>query len=81
MAIYLKYGSIPGAVTTAGFEKWIELSSFQWSASRAIGTAARGSTSREHSEPHLSEVTVTKYMDVGSPKLFLDSVAGNWIIW
>jgi type VI secretion system secreted protein Hcp len=77
MAIYMKYGSINGAVTTSGFTKWIELNSFQWGVGRAIGTAARGSTSREHSEPTLSEVTVTKRTDVSSPKLLLESVAGK----
>jgi type VI secretion system secreted protein Hcp len=77
MSIYMKYGSIKGAVTTDGFKDWIELSSFQWGTGRAIGTAARGSTSREHSEPRLNEVVVTKVMDVASPKLLLDSVAGE----
>ena len=77
MAIYMKYGSISGSVTTEGFQKWIELDSFHWGVGRAIGTAARGSLSREHSEPNLSEVTVTKRSDVASPKLFLDSVAGK----
>ena len=77
MALYMKYGDIKGAVTTDGFEDWIELNSFQWGASRHIGTAARGSTTREHSEPSLSEITVTKLSDVASPKLFLDSVAGK----
>ena len=75
MAIYMKYGSIKGRVTTEGFKDWIELNSFQWGASRHIGTAARGSTTREHSEPNLSEVAVTKLSDVASPKLFLDAVA------
>ena len=77
MALYMKYGDVKGAVTTDGFKDWIELSSFQWGASRSIGTAARGSTTREHSEPTLSEITVTKLTDVASPKLFLDSVAGK----
>ena len=77
MAIYMKYGSIKGPVTTDGFKDWIELESFHWGSSRHIGTAARGSTSREHSEPTLAEVTVTKRTDVASPKLFLDSVAGK----
>lgn len=75
--IYLKYGTIKGAVTTDGFKDWIELDSFHWGVGRAIGTAARGSTSREHSDPTLSEITVTKRTDVGSPKLFLDAVAGK----
>jgi type VI secretion system secreted protein Hcp len=77
MAIYMKYGAIKGPVTTDGFKDWVELSSFQWGAGRAIGTGARGSTSREHSEPTISEIMVTKLTDVASPKLFLDSVAGK----
>ncbi len=77
MAIYMKYGNIKGSVTTEGFKDWIELNSFQWGVGRSIGTAARGALSREHSEPSLSEVTVTKLTDVASPKLFLDAVAGK----
>ena len=78
MAIYMKYGSIKGPVTTDGFKDWIELEFVPLGRRpRHIGTAARGSTSREHSEPTLSEITVTKRTDVASPKLFLDSVAGK----
>jgi type VI secretion system secreted protein Hcp len=76
MAIYMKYGSIDGAVTTQKFEKWIELTSFQWGVSRGIGTAARGAYSRESTEPSIGEVVVTKVGCVASTKLFLDSVAG-----
>jgi type VI secretion system secreted protein Hcp len=77
MALYMKFGSIKGAVTTDGFKEWIELKSFQWAVNRDVGTAARGSTSREHSEPTLHEVTVTKLGDISSPKLLLDAVAGK----
>jgi type VI secretion system secreted protein Hcp len=77
MALYMKYGSINGSVTTDGFQKWIELHSFQWGVSRAIGSAARSMHGREHSEPSLSEVSVTKTTDVATPKLFLDAVAGK----
>ncbi len=77
MAIYMKYGSIKGAVATEGFKDWIELTSFQWGVGRSIGTAARGAISREHSEPTLSEISVSKPTDVASPKLFLDAVAGK----
>ena len=77
MAIYMKYGSVKGPVTTDGFKDWIELHSFQWGVGRAIGSAARGSTSREHSEPSLNEVSVTKLSDVATPKLFLDAVGGK----
>ncbi len=77
MALYMKYGNINGSVTTDGFQKWIELHSFQWGVSRAIGSAARSMHGREHSEPSLSEVSVTKTTDVATPKLFLDAVAGK----
>jgi len=77
MALYMKYGSINGSVTTQGFANWIELKSFQWGVARALGTAARGSISREHSEPTVAEITVTKLTDTSSPKLLLDSVAGK----
>ena len=77
MAIYMKYGSIKGAVTTKGYEDTIELHSFQMGVGRAIGTAARGSSNREHSEPSISEITVSKPVDTASNKLFEDAVAGH----
>lgn len=76
MAIYMKFGPIDGAVTTKGFEKWIELNSLQLGVGRAVGTAARGATSREGSEPSISEVVVTKVLDAASNKLFADAVGG-----
>lgn len=78
MAIYMKFGSIDGAVTTKGFEKWIELQSFQFGVGRAVRTAARGSTARESSEPSISEIVVTKVMDMSSNKLFQDAVGGDF---
>ena len=40
MAIYMKYGSIVGPVTTEGFKEWIECNSFQWGVGRSLGTGA-----------------------------------------
>ena len=77
MTVYMKFGEIQGAVTTRGFEKWIECASFQMGVGRSIGTAARGSSNREHSEPHISETMVTKMLDMASNKLFEDSIAGH----
>ena len=77
MAIYMKYGSIAGPVTTDGFKDWIECNSFQWGVGRSLGTGARGSLSREHSEPTISEITVTKATDKASPKLFQEALYGK----
>jgi type VI secretion system secreted protein Hcp len=77
MAIYMKFGAIDGPITTKGFEKWIELQSFQWGVGRGIGSAARKETGRESSEPSISEISVTKAMDIASNKLFQDAVGGD----
>ena len=77
MSIYMKFEGINGAVTTKGFEKWIELLSFNFGLGRSIGTAARGSTNREGAEPHFAEVTITKPFDVASVKLEEDAWGGH----
>jgi type VI secretion system secreted protein Hcp len=77
VAIYMSFGKFEGDVTTSGFEKWIELSSFQWGVGRGIGSAMSGQASRESSIPSVSEVVVTKRMDKSSPKLWEDSVGGK----
>jgi type VI secretion system secreted protein Hcp len=73
----MNWDGVPGAVTTQGFEKWIELTSFQWGVGRGIGSAMSGQASRESSIPSISEVVVTKLMDSSSPGLWTDSVAGQ----
>ena len=75
MAIYMKFGSIKGQVTTEGFKDWIELNSFQFGVSRGVSSGAGGAT-RESSAPSISEIVVSKYLDSSSAKLYQDSVAG-----
>ena len=77
MAIYMNWDGVHGDVTTQGFEKWIELTSFQWGVGRGIGSAMSGQASRESSIPSVSEIVVTKRMDGSSPGLWTDSVAGQ----
>jgi type VI secretion system secreted protein Hcp len=74
----MKYGSIKGPVTTDGFKEWIQLNLFQWGVGRPIGSAARTSTSREHSEPSLSEVSVTKSSDIATRSFSLRPSQANW---
>lgn len=77
MAIFMKYDTITGDVTTQGFEKWIAVNSFQWGVGRGIGSATAGSTSRESSTPSISEIVVTKSTDSASVKLVQDGTAGE----
>ena len=77
MPIYMKFGKIEGDVTTAKYEKWIELNSFQYGVGRAVSSGSGGNT-RESSAPNVSEIVVTKHFDKASAKLYQDSVAGTF---
>lgn len=78
MAIYLKLDGVEGEVTTKGFEKQIELLSFNFGANRNIRTARRTDKNRESDEPNISEVSLVKLWDpTSSSKLFEETVAGK----
>ena len=77
MAIYMKFGSIDGDVTTAGYEKWIELQSALFGVSRHTTTGA-GDKAREGAHPEISELKITKHFDSASSKLLQNSLAGKF---
>lgn len=77
MPIFMHYDGIDGNVTAKGYEKWIEVNSFQFGAGRGISTPTGGAENREASAASVSEVTVTKAMDKSSPKLFEASLIGE----
>ena len=79
MAIFMKYGDIKGEVTAEGYKDWIELNSFQFGSGRGISAGVGGGSKREASAPSLAEVVVTKTMDVASPLLFKESLAGKGV--
>lgn len=69
MAIYLEWDGIEGDVTAEGYEKKVEVNSFQYGIGRGIGSPAGGSKDRESSAPSISEIVVTKPMDSSSFKI------------
>lgn len=75
MAIYMKFGSVDGQVTTQGYEKWIECNSFQYGVGRGVSSGA-GGKQREGSAPSISEIVVTKAYDIASSGLYQDALAG-----
>jgi type VI secretion system secreted protein Hcp len=70
MSIYMQYGSITGDATQSGFQKWVQLESFQFGAGRAISTSTGGATNREAHEPSIGEIVVTKMLDSSSGPIF-----------
>jgi type VI secretion system secreted protein Hcp len=77
MAIFMKYGGLEGEVTAKGYEKWIEVHSLQWGVGRGVSVGVGGGSKREATAPHVSEITITKSMDVASPLLLKESIGGK----
>ncbi len=76
MAIYMKYEGVPGEVTVKGFEKFIEVESFQFGIGRHI-SSARGTSTREGGDASISEVVVTRQTDGATVKFFEEAVTGK----
>lgn len=77
MAIFLKYGALNGEVTAKGYEKWVEVNSFQWGVGRGISSGSGGGSKREATAPSVSEITMTKTMDEFSPLLLKEAIGGD----
>jgi type VI secretion system secreted protein Hcp len=76
MPIFMKYDGIEGEATTTGFEKQIEMNSFQFGVGRGI-SSAYGQSTRESSIASVSEITMTKPSDGASTKMFVAALTGE----
>jgi type VI secretion system secreted protein Hcp len=74
MPIFMNYDGIPGDVTTAGHEAWIEVNSWQFGVSRAMTSSSASAADREGSTPSVSEIVITKVTDGASTNLFRASL-------
>lgn len=72
MGMYMKYGGIRGDATQSGFEHWINISSFNWNQAvhRDISMETGKARNREHAQPHVEEIIVTKEVDHASGPLY-----------
>lgn len=75
-AIYMKFPGIDGEATADTHSKEIEILSLQLGIARSI-TAPTGGATREASAPSVSEISVSKMMDVASTRLMLAAAAGK----
>jgi type VI secretion system secreted protein Hcp len=77
MAIFLKYGSIAGETTQLSHKQWIEIESFQFGVGRGVSIGVGGGSKREASAPSVSEITLSKTMDISSPLIFKEALGGK----
>lgn len=76
MTIVVQYEGVPGETKIQGFEKYIEVQSFQFGLGRHI-SAARGTSTREGGEVSISEITCVKATDGTTVKLFEEACTGK----
>jgi len=69
MTIYMKADGVHGGVTAKGHEKWIQIESYRFSASRNINTRTGRVSDREGSIPSFSEIILNKFVDQSSADL------------
>ncbi|WP_426956425.1 Hcp family type VI secretion system effector [Muricoccus radiodurans] len=79
MAIFLKYGDLKGEVTSVSHKDWIECHSFQWGVGRGISAGVGGGSKREATAPSVSEIMLTKTMDIADPLLLKEAIGGKGI--
>lgn len=77
MAIFLKYGSIKGETTQLAHKEWIEIQSLQFGVGRGISSGVGGGSKREATAPSVSEITLTKTMDIASNLLLKEALGGK----
>lgn len=77
MAIFLKYGSIKGETTQVTHKDWIEINSMQFGVGRGISSGVGGGSKREATAPSVSEITLTKTMDICSNLILKEALGGK----
>src|SRR6187551_1767109 len=77
--MFLKLDGVDGESVDAKYEKWIEILSFSWGisdGSKATNLPGKAPSSRR---AQVSDLSITKYLDTSSPKLFEKCCEGEHI--
>lgn len=77
MAIYLEYEGVKGNVTADGFKDLIAVQTVDFGVSRGVSMVPGNLSNRETTRPTLSEISLTKIMDISASRLFKESVSGS----
>lgn len=74
MAIFMEYEGVKGDATAESHVDWITLNSCQFGVGRGISTPVGSAENREASSVSVSEITVSKVMDIASGPLWQELV-------
>ncbi len=74
MKIYMKLGSINGDVEKTGYEKWVDLDSANFAASRHVSMEPGSIANRSRTSPSLTEISISRKSDASSEGLMRSSL-------
>ena len=78
MPMYLKYGSLKGAVTNSNYKDWIEIASYSWGFSVAVQTTAGAGGNRLSSgKVTPGDLHLVKRQDDTTAQFMLQSLQGK----
>jgi type VI secretion system secreted protein Hcp len=76
---FFKFATIPGESTDDKHKDWIEILSFSWGVSQAMGGAASATGAHSGQRVDISDFSFVHSLDKASPKLFLSCCQGEHI--
>ncbi len=77
MSIFVNYEGIKGESSDSGHKDWIDAKSISWGVLRQITSNTSTKGDRESSNATISDITLFKYMDKASPKIFIETCCGT----
>ncbi|MBX2809399.1 MAG: type VI secretion system tube protein Hcp [Cellvibrionaceae bacterium] len=77
MSIFVKYGDIKGESSDDNHKEWIDAEELDWGVSRQITSNTSTQGDRESSNATISDLTLTKFMDKSTARLFIESCCGT----
>jgi type VI secretion system secreted protein Hcp len=66
----MKFEGIDGQAKAEGHDKWFVCESMKWGVERNVALRGGGGGAREATQPSVSEVVVSKWLDISAPRLF-----------
>ena len=77
MSIFAFIDGIQGQVSDPSFRNWIDIARIKWNVKRQITSASATQNDRESSNAVMGDLTITRFMDKATPKLFIESCCGT----
>lgn len=77
MSIFVNYEGIKGESSDAGHKQWMDVEEISWGVGRNITSSTSTQGDRESSNAVISDLSITRFMDSATPKIFIESCCGT----